>query len=53
MFKRMITVGMAGVFCLALAAAQPVPKCRYAGDGYDDGRPAVRWRGFNLLEMFY
>ena len=28
-----------------------VPKCRLA-DACDDGRPAVRWRGFNLLEMF-
>ena len=35
-------------------AAQPAaPKCRYAGDGLVDGRPAARWRGFNLLEMFH
>ena len=34
------------------AVTPTAPKCRYAGDGLADGRPAVRWRGFNLLEMF-
>ena len=37
-----------------LAAEYTGPKCRYAvGEGaIQDGRPSVRWRGFNLLEMF-
>ena len=50
--------GTGSVFAAARAASiqQPcaaAPKCRYAGDGLADGRPAARWRGFNLLEMFH
>ena len=39
--------------CLVLAATclAAAPRVRL-GDEVDDGRPAVRWRGFNLLEMF-
>ena len=49
MKRRLLLAGMAfGIACAGDAA----PRCRYAGDGFDDGRPSVRWRGFNLLEMF-
>lgn len=53
MSKPILSTVMAGVVCLSsLAAEVTAPKCRLA-DACDDGRPAVRWRGFNLLEMFY
>ena len=48
MKKTMCIVACALAACTGAAA----PQCRYAGDGFDDGRPSVRWRGFNLLEMF-
>jgi aryl-phospho-beta-D-glucosidase BglC (GH1 family) len=37
--------------CLALASTAGVPRVKL-GDEIKDGRPSVRWRGFNLLEMF-
>ena len=38
--------------CLcAVAAVAEVPRVKL-GDEIKDGRPSVRWRGFNLLEMF-
>ena len=37
--------------CLALASVAGVPRVKL-GDEIKDGRPSVRWRGFNLLEMF-
>ena len=38
-------------FVAGSAVASDVPRVKL-GDEIADGRPAVRWRGFNLLEMF-
>ena len=51
--KKLLFCLFVGV-SLATLAGYTGPVCRYAaGEGaIDDGRPSVRWRGFNLLEMF-
>ena len=51
MKMKTIALLIAGTLA-ANAFAAPIPKVKYA-DEINDGRPAVRWRGFNLLEMFY
>ena len=37
--------------CVMTACGTDVPRVKL-GDEIKDGRPSVRWRGFNLLEMF-
>ena len=52
MKRNLFLAGMVFGIACAVCAGDAAPRCRYAGDGSDDGRPSVRWRGFNLLEMF-
>ena len=53
--RLLIKVGdVAGILFAGVAVvcgAADVPRVKL-GDEMKDGRPSVRWRGFNLLEMF-
>ena len=52
---RIPAIGYAAVLaCLSIAGAgMAAPPRVKLGDEIADGRPSVRWRGFNLQEMFY
>ena len=51
---RIPAIGYAVLACLSIAGAgMAAPPRVKLGDEIADGRPSVRWRGFNLQEMFY
>ena len=41
------------VWAVAAGALLAAPPCVQLGDKVKDGRPAARWRGFNLVEMLH
>ena len=46
-----VVVGILLAGVATACGAADVPRVKL-GDEVKDGRPSVRWRGFNLLEMF-
>lgn len=51
--EKYFLAGLAAVVCLCSTVSIASPPRVKLGGEIADGRPSVRWRGFNLQEMFY